>query len=122
MNRKKFIQTATAFSASFFIMKDLFAKNKSPVYGHNNMRYRMDTEWGNLNPQKYPVKDCHEMVQITKGRIVLLTNETKNNILIYNKSGRLLQSWGHEFPGGHGLTLADENGSEFLFITDTAKH
>jgi hypothetical protein len=34
----------------------------------------------------------------------------------------LLDSWGHEFPGGHGLTLADENGEQFLFITDTSKH
>lgn len=122
MNRKKFIQNTALFSAGFFITKDLFAKNKGPIYGHNNMQYQMDAKWGKLNPSKYPVNDCHEMVQDSKGRIILLTNETKNNILIYNKSGRLLDSWGHEFPGAHGLTLADENGVEFLFITDTVKH
>lgn len=122
MNRKKFIQNTAAFSASFFMTKDLFAKNKGPVYGHNNMRYQMDAEWGNLDPAKHPVNDCHEMVQDSKGRIILLTNETKNNILVYNKSGRLLDYWGHEFPGAHGLTLTNENGVEFLFITDTVKH
>jgi sugar lactone lactonase YvrE len=42
--------------------------------------------------------------------------------LIYNKSGKLLESWGNEFPGGHGLTLADENGTQYLYITDTDKH
>jgi sugar lactone lactonase YvrE len=62
------------------------------------------------------------MVQDKKGRIILLTNETKNNVLIYNKSGKLLESWGNEFPGGHGLTLADENGTQYLYITDTDKH
>lgn len=112
----------SVISAAFFICKDLFAKPKGPVYGHNNMRYHLDSKWGKLNPLKNPVNDCHEMVQDGKGRIILLTNETKNNILIYNKSGKLLDSWGHDFPGGHGLTLAKENGKEFLFITDTNRH
>ena len=62
------------------------------------------------------------MVQDSKGRIILLTNETKNNILIYDTSGKLLDFWGHDFPGGHGLTLNNENGTEFLYITDTVKH
>ena len=52
------------------------------------------------------------MVQDKKGRIILLTNETKNNILIYNK-GKLLETWGHDFPGAHGLTLHNENGQNF---------
>ena len=41
--------------------------------------------------------------------------------MIYSKSGKLLDTWGHEFPGAHGLTLVNENGTEFLFITDTVK-
>jgi peptidylamidoglycolate lyase len=100
----------------------MIAKDNSPIYGHNNMRYRMDTTWSKANPNINPVNDCHEMVQDSKGRILLLTNETKNNVLIYNKSGKLLDNWGHDFPGAHGLSLADENGTEFLFITDTEKH
>ena len=104
MQRRNFIKQ-TAFATSFFITKDLLAQNKGPVYGHNNMRYRMDAKWGQLNSSKHPVNDCHEMVQDSKGRILLLTNETKNNVLVYNKSGRLLSSWGHDFPGAHGLTI-----------------
>lgn len=119
MKRKQFIKKSTIMAAGLIITKDLFAKSKGPVYGHNNMRYRMDAKWGTLNSEKHPVNDCHEMVQDKKGRIILLTNETKNNILIYNKSGRLLKSWGHQFPGAHGLTLHNENGEDFLYITDT---
>jgi peptidylamidoglycolate lyase len=122
MNRRKFVKNTAGFTAGLLITKDLFAKDKGPVYGHNGMRYTLDTSWGQLDSTKYPVKDCHEMVQDKKGRIILLTNETKNNVLIYNKSGKLLESWGNEFPGGHGLTLADENGTQFLYITDTEKH
>jgi peptidylamidoglycolate lyase len=103
-------------------MHGLQARPKGPVYGHGGMRYRLDTKWSQLDPSKNPVKDCHEMVQDASGRIILLTNETKNNVLMYDNSGKLLNFWGHEFPGAHGLTLADENGTAFLFITDTAKH
>ncbi|RAJ76813.1 hypothetical protein CLV59_108334 [Chitinophaga dinghuensis] len=122
MERRKFIQASTLVAASFYISRDLFARPKGPVYGHQDMRFTLDTRWGTLDSSRHPVKDCHEMVQDQKGRIILLTNETKNNVLIYNKSGKLLAYWGHEFPGAHGLTLSNENGTEYLFITDTEKH
>lgn len=122
MERRKFIKTSVVASAGFFIAKDLLAKDDGPIYGHGNMRYRMDNKWSKADPNINPVNDCHEMVEDKKGRILLLTNETKNNILIYDKSGNLLDTWGHEFPGAHGLTLVNENGTELLFITDTVKH
>ena len=122
MERKKFLRQTAALAAGFFIAKDMFAKNSGPVYGHGKMRYQLDTKWSKANPVKNPVNNCHEMVQDSKGRIILLTDETKNNVLVYNKSGKLLDAWGHDFPGAHGLTLVNENGTEFLFITDTVKH
>lgn len=122
MNRRKFLKNAGFAAGAMAITRDLYAETKGPVYGHNNMRYRMNVKWGALNPDKFPVNDCHEMIQDRKGRIVLLTNETKNNILIYNKSGKLKESWGHEYPGAHGLTLHRAGAEEYLFITDTVKH
>ncbi len=89
------------------------------IIGHGNFKYKVDTNWGNLNPQRYPVKDCHEMVQDRAGRLILLTNHTQNNVLIYSKDGQLIDSWGNDFPGAHGLSLKDEGGEEFLYITDT---
>jgi peptidylamidoglycolate lyase len=61
-------------------------------------------------------------VQDKLGRILLLTNETKNNVIIYDKSGKLISSWGHEYPGAHGLTLFNENGEDVLFICDNSRH
>lgn len=92
------------------------------MIGHGEHRYRVISGWGNLDPVRYPVADCHEMVMDRKGRIFLLTNHTKNNILIYDRSGKYLGHWGDCYPGAHGLTLADENGEEFLFITDIERH
>ena len=94
----------------------------TPVLGQNNKRYRLNIHWSQADVARNPVNDCHEMVQDSKGRIILLTNEIKNNVLIYDKSGKLLTTWGSEYPGAHGLTLFNENGTEVLFICDTQRH
>lgn len=92
------------------------------IIGHNSHRYKVDMGWGQLDPLKFPVQDCHEMVQDSKGRIVMLTNHTRNNVIIYDKSGKLIKAWGSSYPGGHGLTLVKENGTDFLLITDYERH
>lgn len=40
----------------------------------------------------------------SRGRLIMVGDEVKNNILIYDKSGKLLDSWGISYEGGHGLT------------------
>ena len=92
------------------------------IIGHGSHQYTIDTNWGALNANYYPVNDCHEMVQDSKGRIVLLTNHTKNNVIIYDTSGKLIEVWGTDFPGAHGLTLNVEGGEDFLYIADNQRH
>ena len=122
MKRRAFLKQTSLVAGGVLIMHDLFATNKKKVYGYNDMTYTLDTVWAKTNASQFAVNDCHEMVQDSKGRIILLTNETKNNILTFNTDGKVLDNWGHQFPGGHGLTLHNENGTEFLYITDTVKH
>lgn len=92
------------------------------IIGHNNFRYKVHQNWGTPPAGTYPVTDCHEMVLSKNGSFYMLTNDVRNNVLIYNKDGRITGSWGNNYPGGHGLTLSDENGTEFLYVTDTARH
>ena len=122
MQRRKFIRNSSLAFTGLVLTKDLFKKPYQKAYGYNGMLYTLDTGWSKADTQQYPVNDCHEMVQDKKGRILLLTNETHNNVLIYDTNGKLMDSWGHDFPGAHGLTLHEENGVEFLYITDTVKH
>ena len=104
---------------TFFNKKEKF---KDLIIGHNSHQYKIDLIWGALNSNFHPVNDCHEMVQDSKGRIILLTNHTKNNVIIYDKSGKLIEVWGTDFPGAHGLTLNVENGEDFLYISDNNRH
>ena len=127
MIRRKFITNLSLCTLAGFTPKgwlggmNLF-DYQDVIIGHNSHRYKVDLNWGALDSKQYPVNDCHEMVQDSKGRIVLLTNHVKNNVIIYNKKGQLEEVWGTEFPGAHGLTLNVEGGQDFLYITDTERH
>lgn len=91
------------------------------VLGRGNYQWKVVPGWGVLDSQT-PVKDCHAMVQLKDGRIFLLTNHTKNNVIIYDKAGNLLGKWGTEYPGAHGFTLAQEDGKEVFYMTDHTRH
>lgn len=122
MKRRNFLTSTAIATSGLFFTRNLLAHTKSKVFGHNEMKYTFDRDWGTLNSAKTPVNDCHEMVQDARGRILLLTNETRNNVIIYDKSGKLMKVWGSEFPGAHGLSIQHTGKEDYLFITDTNKH
>lgn len=106
---------------SFGIINKRKASEK--IVGHGDFTFQVDQEWGVQDPSKIPVNDCHEMVLDGQGRIIMTTTGTDNhNLLIYDKSGRVLDSWGTEFPGAHGLSITGEGNDQFLFITDPDSH
>jgi len=110
------------------------APTKDLIVGHGDFRYKVDTEWGRLD-QATPVKNCHEMVQDSKGRLIQLTNHIRNNVIIYNKDGKLLDQQGrlkHEFGGpgkaddqflnAHGIAIDTRDGDPKLLITAREKN
>lgn len=121
MHRRRFIKNTAAGLTALGWQPSAFFRGDTLI-GHGNKRYRLDTGWSKADVARHPVNDCHEMVQDSRGRILLLTNEVRNNVLVYDKSGRLLTTWGHEYPGAHGLTLFNENGTDVLFICDNSRH
>ncbi len=120
MLRRQFIKNTSLGAAGLLVKPNLFAAET--IFGHNNKRYRLNTRWSQADVGRNPVNDCHEMVQNSQGNIMLLTNEVKNNVLVYDKSGKLLNAWGSEYPGAHGFTLFNENGTDVLFICDNSRH
>ncbi len=121
-SRRSFLKstalTATALTFKPFYILKAQPKANGEIIGQGTHKYKVHLGWGDLDASKFPVNNCHEMVQDSKGRLIMVGDEVKNNILVYDRSGKLLDSWGHEYPGGHGLTLWNANGEEFLFICD----
>lgn len=123
-NRRDFL-ISLSFALGGFAARGL-SQSQNPefgaeVVGQGMYRWRVVPGWGVLD-KNTPVKDCHAMVQARDGRIFLLTNHTQNNVIIYDRAGRLLGKWGTEFPGAHGFTLSEEMGVEYLYITDHNRH
>lgn len=114
--RRRFLQTAAAG-----LCFPAIVRGEEAVLGQGKFRYRVVPGWGVLDA-KTPVNDCHGMVCDKEGNLILLTNETKNNFIVYNPEGKLLHKCGTAYPGAHGLSLVTEDGREVLYFTDLNRH
>lgn len=119
-SRRFFLQKASLLGLGMTLKPDLSVlAQQEVILGHGDFRYKVDKDWGNLNPSKVPVNNCHEMVMDRKKRMILLTDEPKNNVIIYNQSGKVRDTWTLNLKAAHGLTLVDEGDAEYLWVVDT---
>ena len=120
-SRRSFIKKVSLTASIPLYIPSLYGASKvflnDPI-GHGDFKFEVNKDWGVQNSNIHPVNHCHEMVMDSKNRIILTTTHPKNNILIYDRSGKVLDSWGLNYPGAHGLSIVDQGGEEFLFITD----
>lgn len=125
-NRREILKSGAIITGVALATSSCYSKPKNnsepinmrPIIGHNNHKYSLDKSWGIQDPSKYPVHHCHEMVMDKSGRLLMTTTDVKNNILIYNKDGKIVESWTGDWPAAHGLTINDEGGTEYLYVTD----
>jgi hypothetical protein len=125
MNKRRILIKSAALIAAASVVKpsSVFAIGKKYmpddiIIGHGNYKYKVNKEWAQISIERNPLLNCHEMVMDSKGRLLMLGDHTNNNILVFDKSGKLLDYWGTQYPGGHGLTISKEGGEDFLFLTD----
>lgn len=112
MTRRTFAATLAATAV---------AQGQNRILGQGEHRYRVVPGWGVLD-ERTPVKNCHGMVRDAEGHLLLLTDHTANNVIVYDKRGRLVSKWGTAFPGAHGLSIVKEGRREVLYLTDLQTH
>lgn len=88
--------------------------------GHGDFRYKVDKDWGTLDPRDHPVQHCHEMVMDSRDRLVVSTVGPKHDVLAYTKDGKLADAWKLGLVEAHGFTKAGEGSDQTFWITDTA--
>ena len=105
MQRRPFLATAALAAAPNILTA---AKTTDPllIVGHGTHRYRVEKNWSKADHAKVPLENCHEMIQATDGRLFLVTDHPKNNVLIYQTDGTLLGQWtlGSNRPRPHPQT------------------
>lgn len=122
--RRRFIKSgsvalAAAAAAPLFAIGGRYQAPNDGLVGHNGFIYQVDNDWTEINHFKLHLDNCHEMVQDSKGRLIMIGDDPRNNIIIFDKSGKVLDSWGTYWPGGHGLTLMDEGDEDMLYVSES---
>ncbi|WP_395737071.1 hypothetical protein [Prosthecobacter sp.] len=93
------------------------------LLGQGEFRYRVVPGWGTEALAQVSVKNGHAVAIDGKGRLLFLTDDAKNNVVILDaKTGGLIKQWTVRMPGAHGMSLVKEGGREVLYITDTQLH
>ncbi|MEM6807216.1 MAG: 6-bladed beta-propeller, partial [Bacteroidota bacterium] len=126
-DRRSFTKNALAFTMASLAFPALGAnvgkhkkkRKEDIILGHGDYRYKLIRDWANISSVRNPILNCHEMVMDKQGRLIMIGDHPQNNILIFDKSGKLLDYWGTAYPGGHGLSIAEEGEEEFLYLTDS---
>ena len=85
--------------------------------------YRAEHNWGNLPP--HILWGMTNAVVIDRGDRAFIGHTSraespcKDTIVIFNREGEYIDSWGARFEGHlHGLTLNVEEGVEYLYVVD----
>jgi DNA-binding beta-propeller fold protein YncE len=84
--------------------------------GAGKHRYEWVVGWAKL-PAGMTFGNTHGGIVVdSQGRIYVNT-DTENAIIVFDKNGKFLKSWGKDFKGGtHGMAIAKEGGREILYL------
>jgi hypothetical protein len=98
--------------------------------GEGSSKFSLDATWGKLpEGMKYGL-GCAIVVD-KQDRVIVTSRSTSPCVAIFDKDGKLLETWGKDFATGvgydttaevqataHGLYLSEENGTEYLYWTE----
>jgi DNA-binding beta-propeller fold protein YncE len=87
--------------------------------GENGFQYNWIDRWASIpdTPSGRMNGRTHGVVVSSNGD-VLVFNQADPAILEFSSDGILKRYWGDRFHGAHGLTLVQETGAEYLWLTD----
>lgn len=118
MKRRTFLATATATFSAPFVRSQSKTSLQGAIIGHGEYRYQVDLHWCKAKREQHPVKNCHEMVMDAQKRLIMITDEARNNVLIFDQDGQVLDAWTLKLKSGHGLSLDRRDGQEYLWLCD----
>ncbi|HYF52090.1 MAG TPA: hypothetical protein VEJ63_21955 [Planctomycetota bacterium] len=91
------------------------------VIGNQTHKYEVAEGWGKL-PAGIKYGYTHGAV-VDKQDRVFIHNQSKDAVIIFDRDGNFIKSWGKDFEqGAHGMYLSNEGGKEYLYLSDYVRH
>jgi hypothetical protein len=130
ITRRTFVKTSSLAAAALAAPRILLASNKSGldpiILGEGEHRYEVQHDWGKL-PGDIAYGNTHGVCEDSQGNVYIkhtvhATSTKADAIVVFDKDGKFIRSWGPEYKGGaHGLHLSREKDGEFLYLCDCAR-
>ena len=98
------------------------APKDSIVVGSGDFKFRLIPGWAEQNSGVFDLGHCHAIMEDAYGRILLLNASADHCMMVLNQEGVLLDAWGTFAPNAHGMSIVDEGGVQYLYITDNGKN
>jgi hypothetical protein len=124
IDRRKFL--ATGLAAPLILNATDKSGNRKPILGEGDHKYEVTHDWGVL-PAGIRYGNTHGVCEDSQGHIYIhhtvhATSEQADTMVVFDRKGKFVRSWGKEFKGGaHGLHIRKESGHEFLYLCDTKR-
>lgn len=124
MRRRTFLKAATAAAVAgpIFLGTTARAMNNKPVIGVDGHKYECDHEWAKL-PTDLEWQTTHNIAIDSQGLIYIThqgIGKKMDTILVFDKEGKFVRSFGKEFHGGgHGIEIRKEGSDEFAYLSNT---
>ncbi len=78
--------------------------------------------WGTLSGGKQ-LGNTHGCIVVDSEDRVYLCTDTEDAVVVFDRDGHVLRTWGKELAGGlHGLALVREGDQEFLLLAHIGRH
>lgn len=127
MSRRVFVERVAASAAGLALGGTAFGRESAwhPILGSGSHRYECIHDWL-TPPENIRWGYTHGVAQDSHGRIYVThtvhpTSPSGDAILVFDRHGKFLTSWGEQFRGGgHGLDIRREGREEFLYHCDIA--
>lgn len=98
------------------------SERKLPVVGSGAYKYEAIHDWGEL-PAHIRWGNTHGVAEDSAGNIyvhhtVHATSDSADSIVVFDRKGKFVRSWGGEFRGiAHGFEIRKEGRDEFVYLT-----
>ena len=97
-------------------------RQEAPRFQVGAHTYEWVRGWGTL-PEGRQLGNTHGCVVVDRQDRVYVCTDTEDAVVVFDRDGRVLASWGKELAGGlHGLALIEQEGEQRLLLAHTGRH